>query len=231
MSPDHLDQRPAAVSSALAVALGAAIVFVLAGPGRPVARWLAIELGGIGAVAVGSLGYRRGYRLPGAALGVVGAGLFLAAIGGFATRPLPLSRVVRLVPGLLGLGILGATLVPIRGDGSRALVKAGAAGLFACVLLAGLFETAGLELLLATTVGTVLVWDAGDNAIGIGQQLGRDAETWRLEATHLTGTALVGVAGTGIVLFADTIGGGGLSFPAFAMVFVALVLLTLALRW
>lgn len=222
--------RPAPLSSVVAVAVTAAVVLALSGS-TPVGQWVGLELLGLGVAAVGVVGRRRGYSLLGGAGVVVGAAIAAVAVGGFLTETPALSETVRLVPGLVGVAVLAAALLPVRGDGSRLLVKAGAACLFAAVLLAGLFQTADLTLLLGATVGTVLAWDAGDNAVGIGEQVGRHARTWRLEVSHLVATAGVGVAGSIAVVASRRMLATGLSLPAFAMVFLAVLLLLGALRW
>ncbi|MBX0324295.1 hypothetical protein EGH21_14795 [Halomicroarcula sp. F13] len=231
MNATHSNSRPTLVSSALAVTAAAAVLLALAGDATGVGTWLVVELVGLGIVGLGAAAYRTGYRVVGLPLGLVGAAVCAVAIGGFGSQGGPLSELLRLVPGFLGLAVLAAALVPVRGDGSRSLVKLGAGGLFACVVLAGLFQTADLTLLLGTAVGTIVAWDAGEHAIGVGEHLGRGATTWRLEASHVLATTLVGAVGAAVVLFARGFANDGLSLASFAMVFVALVLLTVALRW
>lgn len=215
----------------MAVAFGAGVLVVLARPRSILWPWLGVELLGLGVVTAGAMAVQKGYRPPGIAIGVAGATLCLLAIGGFLARPAATSELVRLTPGFLGIAGVTAAVIPVRNGGSRALVKAGSGALFACVLLTGLFQAGTPTRLLVAGVGTVIVWDLGENAIGIGQQLGRRARTWRLELTHLGGTTLVGVAGVATVLFLRVFAAGGLSLASFGMAFVALVLLTLGIRW
>lgn len=231
MSARTHDPRPAPLSSVVAVAVTAAVVLALSGSRTAIGPWVGLELVGLGVAAVGVVGRRRGHSLLGVAGVVVGVAIAAVAVGGFLTRTPALSETIRLLPGLVGVAVLAAALLPVRGDGSRLLVKAGAAALFAAVLLAGLFQTADLTLLLGATVGTVVAWDAGDNAVGIGEQLGRPARTWRLEVSHLVATAGVGVAGSIAVVAIRRAVATGLSLPAFAMVFLAVLLLLGALRW
>jgi hypothetical protein len=231
MSVEFPHRRPATLSSVLAVIIATSVLVSLAQPQWVLWPWLGVELLGIAIGAVGAVAYHRDFRITGIAVGVIGAAFCLAALGGFLTRPLEASELVRLGPGFVGIAVVAAALAPVRGSGSRALVKTGAGALFACIMLTGLFQILAPELLLAATVGTVLVWDMGENAIGIGQQVGRRARTWRLELTHLAGTTLVGVAGTAAVLFVQGFAVGSLSLASFGLAFVALVLLTLGIRW
>lgn len=231
MATEYAQQRPARTSSALAVVVAAAVILVLSGPRIATAQWVGAELAGLAVVALGALAARRGHRTVGIAVGLVGTVVCVGAIAGFAAGTAALSETLELLPAFLGLAVLTAALVPVRGDGSRLLVKAGSAGLFAAVVLAGLFQSAGLTLLLVAAVGSIVAWDAGEHAIGVGEQLGARASTWRCELPHIAATALVGVLGALTIFAVRGVANDSLSLPAFAMVFVAMVLLTVALRW
>lgn len=74
----------------------------------------------------------------------------------------------------------------------RGAVTAGAAAIFVGVLLAGLNGTNELLLLLSGTA-TIVAWDSACTAIGVGEHLGADALTTRLELVKVTATVLVGV--------------------------------------
>ena len=215
--------RPAQTSSGLAVALGAGLVLALAEQRLAILAWVGLLVGGIGA---GAYAARHDER----PVGGVGALVGLGAITGFLTTTAALSEIVLLLPGLVGLGVLGAGLAPVRGGRARLLVKAGAAGLFGTVVLAGLFRSGEPSVVLLAGVGAVVAWDAGEHAIGVGEQLGPAASTWRCELPHVVATALVGVGGTVAILASREVGAASLSLPAFVMVFVALLLFTVALR-
>ena len=88
--------------------------------------------------------------------------------------------------GLVGLATLALGLR--RGD-TRVLTL-GAAVVFGGVLLAGIFGAPPEPTLLAAAA-TVVAWDAGEHAIGLGAQVGRHAETGRAEMVHAAGSALV----------------------------------------
>lgn len=130
----------------------------------------------------------------------------------------------------LPLGALGFLLV-LAGVllGSRRAVTLGAASLLVAVLVGGL-STVAPYLLLPGMMATVLAWDLGEQAINVGEQLGREAETTQLEVTHAAGSTIVAVGagglGYGIYLFASG------SQPVTALVFLLLaaVVLTSALR-
>lgn len=230
MTFQRSNPRPAPTSSIVAVVVAAAVILVLGENSAAVRQWLSVGVAGLFAVALGTTASRGAYRLGGGLLAVLGGSACIAAVVGLGTDISRPSRLLTLVPGFLGLFVVAGTLVPIRGQGSRSVVKVGAAGLFAGVLFAGLFQTVPFEMLLGTTIGTVVAWDAGEHAIGVGEQLGRRATTWRLEVGHIAGTALVGVAGAFTVKFVDRFANSGLSLASFGLIFLAILLLLAALR-
>jgi hypothetical protein len=127
------------------------------------------------------------------ALGVAVFGTLVLAVSGPA-----------LIVGALGVVLVGIGLF----RGSRATITLGAAGLFCGVLLAGLVGTTPEHLLVATAA-TVVSWDIAGFAIDLGEEVGRAAETTRIELVHAGVSALVaGIAAAGAVLVYRLAGGG-----------------------
>lgn len=110
--------------------------------------------------------------------------------------------------GALGAIILGIGLF----RGSRSTVALGSTGLFFGVLLAG-FADASPESLVFATAAAVVAWDVATFAIGVGEEVGRAAETTRVELVHagVSGTLAL-ITATGGILVYRLVGGG----PAFA---------------
>lgn len=129
-----------------------------------------------------------------------------------------------LVAGTAGLAVLVVGLV----RGEHGAVTGGAFGLFLGAITAGVQGAPVLAVLLSVTC-SVVAWDSGGNAISIGEQLGRDADTRRIEAVHMTASGGVGVvtAGTGYGLYLA--GTGGHPVAALVFLLVAAVLLVEAL--
>lgn len=152
----------------------------------------------------------------GTALALVAA---LVAVGGLAASP------PAVLAGVSGAGVLGAGLR----YGSDAGVTAGAALLFVGVLVAGVFGAAP-ELLLVAASGTVVSWDVAENAVGVAQQLGREADTARAELVHAAGSAAVAALGSGVAYLAFTQVGGGHAESALVFLLLGAVLLAAALR-
>ena len=134
------------------------------------------------------------------------------------------------IPGVLGIAAVTLGLAPLRSEGSRALVKLGAGLVFIAVLGAGLFRLVAPGTLLIATAGVVVVWDAGDRAISLGEQLGRVARTRRLEAVRAGGTLLVGGVAVVLAPVVGGLGSPGLPLAALAALLVAVLLLTAALH-
>ncbi|MFB6141867.1 MAG: hypothetical protein ABEJ30_00830 [Halorientalis sp.] len=127
--------------------------------------------------------------------------------------------------GLPGVALVGAGVGVGRRRGTRWVVTVGAAVLLAGVVVAGVFGAPEMVLLLAT-VATVLAWDAGGTAIDIGRQLGREAESIRVQLVHLGSTAIVGglTAAIGFGIYRTVTAGQPLT--ALVLLLVAALLLT-----
>jgi hypothetical protein len=143
--------------------------------------------------------------------------LVAALAGGLYTWP-------GLLVGLVGLLGLAAGLT----RGSRTAVTLGAAGLFAGALLAGA-EGAPVGPVLVGAAAAVVAWDVATTAVSVGEQLGRAAETRRLEATRALASAGVGVVTVSLSYGVYLAGAGGRPVAALLFLLVAAVLLVAAL--
>jgi hypothetical protein len=114
-------------------------------------------------------------------------------------------------------GLLLVVVAVVRGG--RTAATLGAAALVAAGVVAGARGAPVLPVLVAVG-GSVLAWDAAGFAIGLGNQLGRDAETTRVEGLHLAASAVVAVAtaGVGYGVYRSATGG----HPVAALVFLLL---------
>jgi hypothetical protein len=222
-------KRPTAVSSAGSI-LAAAVVVGLLLPARTARVALAVELVGIAVFAGGVSLSRRSYRLSGVVVAVLGSVTALGAAAFALSLIRGLAGLIVTVPGVVGVPLLALALVPVYGSGSRTLVKAGTGAVFVAVLAAGLFRYVSLQTLLVAGVGTIVAWDLAERAINVGEQLGRVAETRRLEAVHGVGSGLVGSVAVGSGVVVAGVGSSGLPLSALAALLVAVLLLTAALH-
>lgn len=222
-------KRPASASATASVLVAAAAVWLLL-PTETARLALVVQLAGLGVLAGGLELFRRGYRPHGVAVALAGAGVWAGGLAFATTATGGLGGAIVSLPAMLGLLPLALALAPLRGSGSRGLLKLGTALVAVGVLAAGLFATVPLATLLACGAATVVAWDLGEGAVNVGEQLGRGAETRRLEAVHGAGSVLVGgvavVAGT---VVAD-VGSSGLPLPALALLLASVLLLAGALH-
>ncbi|MFC7046701.1 hypothetical protein ACFQH6_15970 [Halobacteriaceae archaeon GCM10025711] len=229
MTAPAVSRRPTRLSSVLAVAMGVATVWLLFDvSGFRTA--LLFEVVGLAVFGVGAELRANGWSWTGLAVALAGLAVVPVAML-LGVQRLPGSgSVIQAVPGLLGVAVLALGVFPLRDeDGSRRLVKAGAAFLFVNVLVGGIFQVAPLGTMLAAGAATVLAWDAGEQAINVSEHLGRAGRTWTVETAHAGGTLF---AGGVAVLAGQSVGdlGGSLTLAQFALLVVAVILLTVALH-
>jgi hypothetical protein len=124
-------------------------------------------------------------------------------------------------------GFLVVVAAVVRG--SRRAVTLGAVALLVAVLFGGLQSDAPY-LLLPGVMATVLAWDLGEQAINVGEQLGRAAETTQLEAAHAAGSTVVAVGAGGLGYGIYLVSSGGQPVTALVFLLLAVVVLTSALR-
>jgi len=130
----------------------------------------------------------------------------------------------------LAIGAVGLVLVfvgLIRG--LYTAVTVGAFGLFVGAILAGV-QTTAVGPILGSVTAAVLAWDIGTNAISIGNQLGREADTRRLEAAHIAASTGVGVITVSIAYGLYMTGTSDQPITALFLLLLAAVLLLESLR-
>lgn len=148
----------------------------------------------------------------------------VAALGAAALASAPYSRYV-VWTGVPAVALLAIGLTV----GSRRSITFGCATLLVGVLAAGVEGLPALPTL-ASVTATVIAWDAGHQAVGVGEQLGREPRTVRAELPHVGATAAVGAVialGSYAAFFAAP---GGLPVSAVALALLGAVSLLVALR-
>lgn len=149
-----------------------------------------------------------------AGLAIAAAGVSVAAAGP-AGAPL----------GALGVVLIAAGVL----RGARAAVTVGALLAVGGVLAAGL-ASAPVPGLLVGTAAAVLAWDLGEQAINVGEHLGRVASTRRLELVHAANGTLVAVAGIAVGYGIFLVAAGRQPVPALVVLLAAGLALAAALR-
>jgi hypothetical protein len=147
-------------------------------------------------------------------------------LGGTLTLLLGAFTVAALLSGgpaaLVGLvGLLGVTYGLFTGT-ERALTL-GATGLFAGVVTAGAFG-APAEPLVVAAAGTVVTWDVGEQAVSLGQQVGRRAETTSAELVHAAGSVTVATTAVALAYLAFSFLGGSSVLSLVLLLFGAVLI-------
>lgn len=162
---------------------------------------------------------------PGFETGTSSVGVGLAVLASLAAVLPLVTTPPGLALGLVGFALLG---VGVRAERPR-LFGFGVAGLAGGVVLGGLAGAAP-SAVLAATAGTLLAWDVGDNALVVGEQLGRAAPTARLELVHATASGIVLATGAAGVYAVFSLVGGGRPTLALALLLLGATLLAATLR-
>lgn len=113
-------------------------------------------------------------------------------------------------------------------SGSRSKPTGGATGLCVAALVAGVQGAPTIFVLVGATAA-IIAWDATTTAISVGAQLGRAANTRRIEAIHLTASVGVGTAtaGSAYLIFETATANQPLSALVLLVVAAVLVLTTI----
>jgi len=147
------------------------------------------------------------------------------SLAGVATLALVAGSPTGVIAGVLGTALLAPGLL----RGQRRLVDLAAAVLVVGVAVVGVEGASPVPLVVAAGA-SVAAWDVGENAISVGEQLGRAADTRRAELVHAGGTValaggvtVVGVAGFRLTTTTQPV-------TTVAVLVIAVLALTAALR-
>lgn len=220
--------RPSPISAGLAMlAAVSAVLFVANGPVQRKA--LGIGFVGVVAVALGLEAIHRDHGLVGVLVGTGGIAGVLGGLGLVFARTWSISPKLELLPGIVGLLVLGLGLGAVYPGYERWFVTAGTGTILLSVFVSGLLQDATVGAMLAGTTATVVAWDLGEQAINMGEQVGRGASTWRVELVHGAGGLVVGALAVAIALVIDDVGVTGLPIAALSILLGAGVVLSAAL--
>jgi len=228
-SSRELLDRPTVPGALLAMLAGVAAVGILI---EGAGQWqaLVVDVVGLALCAGGYVAWRRGQQVAGALSAIAGGVLVLVALALAVSQPEAMTERLELLPGLLGLAVLLAGLLPVRSSWERRLVSTGAALLFVGVVTSGVVRGASEIQLLAAGVASVLAWDLGEQSVSLGGQVGRRARTRRAELVHAGGSLVAGAAILAVTLGVAALDVQGLSLAGFAVLLVDAFALVFALR-
>jgi len=225
-----MSRRPTFLSGLLAVVAATAATAAVA---ETVVMAAGVAAAGVGFVVVvaGATLARSRSRVLGAVFVLAGLG---AAAGGAAAGAVFADDTLQaaiLAPGLVGAFFVTLGVAPLRGTGSRRLIKVASWLVFlGPVLSAGMKYTEPTNIIdmarvLGATVAAALVWDLGENSVSLGRHVGRKATTFWNETVHGVGSVLVGAVSAGGAYVAFGFGTGGQPLEGVFFLLIAIVLL------
>ena len=217
-----VSHRPTPLASGLALVLAAVSTAILA-PTLLQRVTIVTALVGVGLVVAGGREFEGPVPwewLP-TALGaafVLGSVFLAATLSGSRPR-------IELVPGLVGIVLIGLGVRPVRQRFARRFVSAGLAAMVVGVALVGVFEAAGPLRLLGATAAAIAAWDVAEHGISLGEQLRTDAETRAVELLHTGATSAYGAVTVVVAPVNYDYGATGLPLSALALLLAAAVTL------
>ena len=217
-----INHRPTPLASGLALLLCGVSTAILA-PTLDQRLAIVTTLLGTGLIAA----HGRDFEAPipqGRLWTALGAVLVLGAILRGETLADP-RHSIELVPGLVGMALVGLGVRPLRQRFARRFVSAGLAAMVVGVALVGIFEAAGPLRLLGATAAAIAAWDVAEHGIGLGEQLRTDAETRSVELLHTGTTSAYGAVTVVVALVIYENGATGLPLGALALLLAAAVTL------
>lgn len=222
------ERRPTRVGSAVAV-LAVAGAAGLVADGSESVLALAVEVIGLSAFASGVTVRRRGFPGIGLVVTLAGAGIVLVAFRLALVLPAGIPERAVLLVGMLGTGTVAQGLLLLRSRWSRRVVTLGTAVVGASALAAGALRETPTVTLFAAVAATMVAWDAAEQAIGLGEQVGPDADTATVELLHIASSTAVGTTAVGVAVGAASVDGVDLPIGGVVLLLTAAVVLVLAL--
>lgn len=217
-----LSHRPTPLASGLALLLCGVSTGILA---PTLGQRLAIVAALVGVGLIVAEGREFEAPVPqGRLWTALGAVLVLGSILRGATLADP-RQSVELVPGLVGMALVGLGVRPLRRRFARRFVSAGLAAMVVGVALVGIFEAAGPLGLLGATAAAIAAWDGAEHGISLGEQLRTDAETRSVELLHTGATSAYGAVAVVVALVIYENGTTGLPLSALVLLLAAAITL------
>lgn len=221
-------RRPSWTGSAIAVGVAAGAISLVASNS---AQLVPLVLAVSGLLALASDAPARASDLDPLGVGVVLAGTGLVLAAGYLAVHLPesMTAVAELVPSLVGLGLIGLGLSWVRLLPSRPLVTVGAACIASTALISGVVdETPALSVIVAVAA-TAIAWDAAEQAISLGEQVGRGTDSTGVELAHSGASAVVAAVAVATAAAVKAIGTTEVPLGGLVLLLGAAIVLLVAL--
>ncbi|WP_158056000.1 DUF7519 family protein [Halorussus halophilus] len=227
-SATKVTHRPTALGSMLSVVAAVATVRLVA-PSSSQFTPLAAVAGAAVVFAVGSAVRDRGSSFAGWSLVLVGVVAALGAVGYSVVAPPTFAQKIVLLPGVLGVAFVAVSFVPLRTGWERRVLAVGIGWLLASVMMAAVMNEATKMGMLGGMAAAILSWDAGKQAISLGEQVGREAETKMVSVVHSLASSVVAALAVGASIWLYDLNVTGVSLAGLALLLGAAITLAIAL--
>lgn len=220
--------QPTRTSSIVAALTALAVVGLLAS-GSIQRQILVVAVVGIVAFAAGGQ-WLDDHRTVGASLVAVGTLVMVWTVGYTLTQPRLFTHRLELLPAIGGLWVLAGTLFARGVRWRRALLDTAIGLLFVAVFVSGVLGGSSTPVLVVAAAGLFVAWDAGENAVSLGMQVGSAAatSTQRAELAHIGATTAVGCGAVVAVVGVWRLGVEGIPLVGLIALLVASIALALA---
>lgn len=188
-----------------------------------------IEALGIFMLLCSGLVRQRGRRITGLLLLITGSIIVCLSLGLSVVFPMGLIERGALIGGVFSPVLVLLGLYPLRVEWSRNLTGLGTALLSSSVVISEWVTQMGQVQLLLAVLLTVLAWDAAEQAITLGNDVGRGARTVAVSITHTTGSLAVGLLALTVAIGLYGRTPSSIPIAALVLLFGAVLLLLLAL--
>lgn len=183
-----------------------------------------------GFIVLGSSVIRhRGKRAGGLVLLLSGSLLISIAFGLSAVFPVGLIERGALIGGMGGSVLIILAIYPLRTTWSRAFTGLGTTVLISGVLVRGWLGAISSIHLFGAVMMTILAWDAAEQAITLGKDVGRSTRTFVVSLTHTSGSLAIGIVAIISIMGLSTITPSTIPLVAVALLLGLIPILLLSL--
>lgn len=222
----RFDPSPSVSCAAIGPIAGIAAIGAVANSPAQLAT-LGVELVGL-LVLLASSGAANERSALGNAGVLAGGALVVVAVGLGAVAPVRLTETLELLPGMVGVGLLCVGVLPVGPGPSRRIVGLGGIALGGNILTSGVIYGAGELSLLVGMALAVVSWDAAEQALNLGEQVGRAGATPLAVLGHTGWSAVVGVVGIAAASAVYGVGVTGLPLVGLGLLLASAIALAIA---
>lgn len=222
------NKEPTQASSVVAVVLAvSATGLSVATPSQVLP--IGVEAFGLLVFLIGKTVRQHNYRIIGSGLVFLGMSIVWLSLGLVAVFPIGLLMRATLCLGMVGTAILTVGLAPLRIAWTRQLLSIGVGILIISIIGIGIVKKTVHFRLIGAMTTAVMAWDAGEQAISLGEHVGRSADTVTVEIIHLLGSGAIGATAITLSILIYGTTASEIPFVSLALLLCGTIVLLLAL--